>query len=155
MACRAEEVPKVVDNLRRIFQAINEYSKNAERMTGLTGPQLWAMKLLANSAPLRISELARLMYLRPATVVGIIDRLENKGLVSRTRSHTDRRAVDVVLTEAGQTIVAQSPEVAQVVLVHELESLSDEEFNRVADTMSLLASILGTSHITPQPLHST
>ena len=155
MACRAEEVPKIVDNLRRIFQAINEYSKNAERMTGLTGPQLWAMKLLANSAPLRISELARLMYLRPATVVGIIDRLENKGLVSRTRSHTDRRAVDVVLTEAGQTIIAQSPEVAQVVLVHELESLSDEEFNRVADTMSLLASILGTSHITPQPLHST
>src|SRR5690349_20919436 len=113
MKNKEDEIPEVIDNIRRVFQAINEYSKNAERKTGLTGPQLWAMKILANTGTVRVSELARLMYLHPATVVGILDRLESKCLISRTRSQEDRRAVEIELTSLGKEIVASAPEVAQ------------------------------------------
>lgn len=145
--------PEIVDNLRRVFQAITEYSKTAERSTGLTGPQLWAVNILANRAPLRVSELAQLMYISPATVVGILDRLEIKGLISRTRSTEDRRAVDLHLTEAGKTLAAKSPEVAQVMLVKGLDELTDAQFSAVELGMKQMVRMLGAEHITPQPLH--
>lgn len=148
------EVAQIIDNLRRVFQALNEYSKNAEKMIGLTGPQLWGLKLLAQAAPLRVSELARQMYLHPATVVGILDRLEAKGLVTRTRSQQDRRAVEITLTARGKEIVTSAPEVAQIMLVEGFAALPDEQLASVAEGMQILAQILGASQMTPQPLHS-
>lgn len=145
-------IPEIIDNLRRVFQAINEYSRTAERSTGLTGPQLWALKILDKSAPIRVSDLACHMYLRPATVVGILDRLETKGLVTRTRSKKDRRAVDLELTEKGKDLVSGAPDVAQVMLVQGLIELSDEQFSRVEDGMRQVVRILEAEHITPQPL---
>ncbi|MBL0226830.1 MAG: MarR family transcriptional regulator [Geobacteraceae bacterium] len=145
--------PEIIDNLRRVFQAINEYSRIAEKKTGLTGPQLWAIKILDNTSPIRVSDLAQRMFLRPATVVGILDRLEMKGLVSRTRSTTDRRAVDLTLTENGKSLAAKSPEVAQIMLVNGLDELTDEKFFVVEEGMKLMVSMLGAEHMTPQPLH--
>lgn len=146
-------IPEIIDNLRRVFQAVNEYSKAAERSTGLTGPQLWALKILDNTSPIRVSELARQMYLRPATVVGILDRLEAKGLVSRTRSIEDRRAVDLHLTEMGKQLAEKAPEVAQVMLVKGLGELSDKQFFAVEEGLQQMVRMLGAEQIIPQPLH--
>jgi DNA-binding MarR family transcriptional regulator len=149
---KAEAIQEILDNLRRVFQAINEYSRNAEKETGLTGPQLWAIKLLAETAPLRVSQLAEEMFLHPATVVGIIDRLEKKGLVIRIRSQEDRRAVDLHLTQAGKDMAAQAPEVAQSMLIHGLNLLSAAEFHSVGKGMKQMVRLLGVEHLTPRPL---
>lgn len=154
MSNNRAQIPEVIDNLRRIFQAINEYSRCAERETELTGPQLWALKILSQGAPMRVNELARQMYLRPATVVGILDRLEAKELVTRNRSKTDRRAVDLELSETGSKMVAKSPEVAQVMLLKGLEALSDQQFDCVLEGMQHMVRLLGAEQIAPQPLHS-
>jgi len=144
---------KVFDNLRRIFQAINEYSKAAERSTGLTGPQLWALKLMAEEPVMRVSGLAEKMYLRPPTVVGILDRLEKKGLVVRTHSTKDRRVVEVSLTELGESLLAKAPEVVQTVLMKGLKELSDEQFclrgrGDEADGKSAVRRPSGTAAVT-------
>lgn len=149
-----EEMQGIIDNLRRVYQAINEYSRKAEKETKLTGPQLWALQLLATASPLRVSDLARQMYLRPATVVGILDRLEAKGLVTRTRSKEDRRAVDVALTESGEQLVTEAPQVVQLMLLEGLQALQDSEFTCVAEGMQLMVRLLQAEHFTPQPLHS-
>src|SRR5512135_2604354 len=113
MSKKSEAVAEIVDNLRRVFQVVNEQSKRAEHETGLTGPQLWAIKTIAQEAPIMVSEIARRMYLHPATVVGILDRLEKQELVVRIRSTEDRRIVRVELTGKGKSLVRKSPEVAQ------------------------------------------
>jgi len=148
------ELQEVIDNLRRIFQAVNECSRNAERETELTGPQLWALQILAQDSPLRVSELAHQMFLTPATVVGIVDRLEAKGLVNRMRSLEDRRAVDLTLTVKGQEVLGKAPKVAQVMLLKGLEALPDEQFAIVVEGMQQMVRILGAEHLIPQPLHS-
>ena len=149
---KTEQIPEIIDNLRRVFHAIQEYSRAAERETSLTGPQLWALKILAGAAPLRVTELARRMYLRPATVVGILDRLEGKGLVARNRCKEDRRAVDLELTDLGKEVVAGSPEVAQVTLLKGLEALPDPEFDCVLRGMQHMVRILGAEKMAPLPL---
>jgi MarR family transcriptional regulator, organic hydroperoxide resistance regulator len=151
---KRQEIEEVINDLRRVFQSINQHSRNAERAAELTGPQLWALQILVLSAPMRVSELAKRMYLSPATVVGIVDRLEAKGVVTRTRSKEDRRAVELTLTEKGREVVAKAPQVAQSVLLQGLAALSDQELSVVVAGMKQLVRILGAESLTPQPLHS-
>lgn len=150
MPVTPKAVADIIDNIRRVFQVVNEYSKKAERQTGLTGPQLWAIKMIDETAPIKVSELARRMYLHPATVVGILDRLESRNLVSRTRSKEDRRVVEVELTDLGQELVTQAPEVVQGLLVHGLETLPQEELLTIASGLEQLVKILGAQEIPPK-----
>ena len=143
-------VSEIIDNLRRVFQVVNEQSKRVERETGLTGPQLWAIKVIAENAPINVSELARKMYLHPATIVGIVDRLEKRGLVERERCSKDRRVVHVGLSDAGRRVVATSPEVAQGLLVKGLEVLSDSELRTIAGGFERMVEILGAQEIPPR-----
>ncbi len=152
---KATNIANIIDNLRRVFQAVNEYSKKAERETGLTGPQLWAIKVLAEAAPIKVSELARRMYLHPATVVGILDRLEGKDLVTRTRSQEDRRVVEIELTDQGKDVINKSPEVAQGLLVSGLESLGDGDLGLMSGILEQLVKILGAQEIPPKLLLSS
>lgn len=142
-------VAEIMDNIRRVFQVVNEQSKRVERETGLTGPQVWGIKVIAEQGTIRVSDLARKMYLHPTTVVGILDRLEKRGLVRRSRSEEDRRVVDVALTEEGRVLVARSPEVASNKITHGLESLSVPELTIIYHGLDRLAGILGATGIPP------
>ena len=149
---REEVIADIIDDLRRVFQAVSAYSKDVVNDTGLTAPQLWALKILHENAPLKVSELARCMCLHPATVVGILDRLEAKELVTRVRSRQDRRVVELNLTEAGEKVVAHAPEVAQAMLIKGLNPLSDEQRRCVREGMELVVRILAAEGIRPLPL---
>lgn len=147
-----ENVPvigEIVDNLRRIFQVVHGQSKKSERATGLTGPQLWAIKIIADHAPIRVSDLAARMYLHPATTVGILDRLEKKGLVARVRSQKDRRGVEVTLTGSGTALVAKAPQVAQGLLVAGLERLSLRRLKSINSGLVQMVKILGAQEMPP------
>ena len=150
MQVTSTAVAGIIDNLRRVFQVVNEYSKRAEKETGLTGPQLWAIKVIYESEAIKVSELARKMYLHPATVVGILDRLESRGLVARTRSTEDRRVVYVDLTELGKDLVKQAPEVVQGVLVRGLEQLPKDELLTIANSLEQLVGIVGAQGVAPK-----
>jgi DNA-binding MarR family transcriptional regulator len=147
---KAPMISEIIDNLRRIFQAVHLHSTKAKRQAGLTGPQLWAIKMIAESAPLRVSELAAKMYLHPATVVGILDRLEGSGLVIRVRSREDRRVVHVELTQAGRELVHRAPEVAQGVLVSGLEAIPTARLSAIAVGLAEMVRILGAQELPPK-----
>jgi len=151
---RDREIADVLDNLRRVFRVVHGYSKRAERVGGLTGPQLWAMKVLAESAPLRVTDLARHMYLHPSTVVGILDRLEQQGQATRTRSEKDHRVVTVALTGKGRETVSKVPQIAQGLLLNGLKGLSDPELSTVSEGLRRLVDILGVGGMPPPLLLS-
>ena len=46
--------------------------------------------------------------MRPPTITAAVDRLEDRGLVARTRDATDRRVARVALTAAGRTLLAEA-----------------------------------------------
>ncbi|GFE62623.1 MarR family winged helix-turn-helix transcriptional regulator [Geobacter sp. AOG2] len=147
---KTAKVAEIINNIRRVFQVFNDYSKKAKRETGLTGPQLWAIKMIAENAPVKVSDLARLMFVQPATVVGILDRLEKKGLAARTRSQNDRRVVTIELTPDGKDLVNQAPEVVQGHLVKGLETLPVQRLLLIEDGMEQLVKILGAQEIPPR-----
>jgi DNA-binding MarR family transcriptional regulator len=148
-------VAGIIDDIRRIFFELAEQARKAEHETGLTGSQLWAIKILDESSPMNVTELARRMYLHPATMVGLLDRLESKGLVQRTRSDKDRRVVHVWITAQGQELVLHSPEVAQRLLVQGLEPLTERKVKSISIGVDQIVKILGVQKEPPKLIHST
>jgi len=142
---------ETVNNLRRLFQVVNKQSKNEAAETGLTGPQLWAIKVLSGEAGdlITVSKLAQRMCLNSSTVVRILDGLEEKGLVERVRSTNDRRKVHVTLTSAGSLIVNQSPNVAHNLLIKSLNMLSENKLYNIANGLSQLVNIMDSENIFP------
>jgi MarR family transcriptional regulator, organic hydroperoxide resistance regulator len=148
-------VAGIIDDIRRVFQVVNEQSKRAKRHTGLTGPQLWTIKTIGELSPVKVSDLASQMYLHPATVVGILNRLELLGLVKRLRTNEDRRVVKVSLTANGNAILAKAPQIAQGLLVVGLESLPTIRLKSMATSLGDLVRILGAQELPPQLMLST
>jgi len=149
------KISNIIDNLRRIFQILNEQSKKVENETGLTSPQLWAIKVIHEYSPIKVSELASRLYLHPATVVGIIDRLEKHKLVKRRRCLDDRRVVWIELTEKGNELVRFAPEVAQGLLVAGLEGLSSSNIVGIDRSMRQFVKIFGAQKIPPKLILSS
>lgn len=143
-------IAEIIDDIRRIFQVVNEQSKKAKRETGLTGPQLWAIKMIGDLSPVRVSDLAARMYLHPATVVGILNRLELQGLIKRIRTNEDRRVVHIELTDAGNAILAKAPQVAQGLLVTGLEVLPLGKLQDISAGLEELVHILGAQELPPR-----
>jgi len=148
-------VAGIIDDIRRIFYVLAEQSRKAEHETGLTGSQLWVIRILDGTSPMKVTDLARRMYLHPATMVGLLDRLEAKGLVQRTRSDTDRRVVHVTITDQGLTMVRNSPEVAQGMIVKGLEPLAEKKVKVVSDGLEQIVKILGVQEDPPKLIHSS
>ncbi len=71
--------------------------KQFEEMN-VTGPQGMLVGTLIHHGEMKISDLSENLGLSNSTVSGIVDRLENQGLVERTRSTEDRRVVYVNIT---------------------------------------------------------
>lgn len=155
MKLKQKAVAEIIDDIRRIIQVTTEQSRKVELVTGLTGPQLWVVKILKDASPLKVSDLASRMYLHPATMVGLLDRLEGKGLVKRTRSLTDRRVVHIDLTESGRELVKKSPEVVQSLLVNGLKVLNGQELKLISEGLDHIVKIIGAQDIPPQLIMSS
>lgn len=130
-------------SLRKITQAISLHSKDLSRRYGLTVPQLTILSEIANHDSVSVTELARFISLSQATVTDILNRLEKRGLVERTRDSIDRRRVMIRITDQCREILSQAPPPLQETFVERYSRLSEWEqlmilsaFKRVVDMMS-------------------
>lgn len=71
---------------------------------GVSTAQLWVLMKLRYHGDLSISGVAELLGLGLPNVTGLVDRLEERGLVERRRDPDDRRVVRVRLTDLGRRI---------------------------------------------------
>jgi MarR family transcriptional regulator, organic hydroperoxide resistance regulator len=70
----------------------------------LSPPQLGALKALDSDNPLAMSELAEVLGCDNSNVTGIVDRLEDRGLVERRPGERDRRVKMLTITGRGAQI---------------------------------------------------
>lgn len=126
---------RILQSIRRIIRAVEIHSHKLAQEHEITGPQLGCLLALAKGGPLTITQLARMVYQSPSTVVGIVDRLADKGLAVRQRGSKDRRLVQVCVTEAGEVLIANAPSPLQATLAESLKNLP--ELEQVSITLAL------------------
>jgi DNA-binding MarR family transcriptional regulator len=83
----------MVSNKKRLLAAGGEFD--------LAPQQMIALRILG-SGPRKMSELAQALFCDSSNVTGIVDRLEERGLVRRESAEGDRRVKLLVLTEDGE-----------------------------------------------------
>jgi DNA-binding MarR family transcriptional regulator len=103
------DLDAVLKALRRIVRAMDVQSRRADRSLGLTLPQLVVLRCVRDLGEGTGRAVALAADISPATVVGILDKLEAKGLVTRIRSAEDRRLVRNALTPAGLEALVRAP----------------------------------------------
>jgi MarR family 2-MHQ and catechol resistance regulon transcriptional repressor len=67
----------------------------------LTPPQFYVLATIGYAGSLPFGEIGAKMMVTVSNLTGIVDRLEEKKLVTRKRDQKDRRVVHVLLTEKG------------------------------------------------------
>ncbi|WP_168793875.1 MarR family winged helix-turn-helix transcriptional regulator [Paraburkholderia aromaticivorans] len=76
-------------------------------------------------------ELSRLLGIDTGLMTRMLDKLEIKGLLERSRSIEDRRVVNLKLTEEGEAVAVRLPEIAPVVLNRRLKKFTKTEFEEL------------------------
>ena len=100
---------------------------------GLTHPQYLVLLALWDHSPRSLRELSTELQLEPATLSPLIKRLEAAGLVSRERSTSDERMLDISLTEAGLAFRGQAESIPPQVF--ERLGMPAEELHALRDSL--------------------
>ena len=88
-------------------EVVRRYTPHLDEI-GLTYTQYITMMALWEHGSLSIGELGTLLYLDSGTLTPLVKKLEEKGLVTRTRSKEDERRVTVALTAEGKALKARA-----------------------------------------------
>lgn len=88
--------------LARCYQAFERYSAAHVRALGLTPSQFDIVATLGNTPGMTFKALGEATLITKGTLTGVVDRLEERGLVRRTGSETDGRSTMVALTRRGE-----------------------------------------------------
>jgi DNA-binding MarR family transcriptional regulator len=93
---------------------------------------------LADGRPRTVSEIGVAAGVRPTTLTGVLDRLADKGLLTRAARTGDRRAVEISLTAAGARSAAR---VAQAFKGVEMRALDGVPEPAVKQTRRVLKAL--------------
>jgi DNA-binding MarR family transcriptional regulator len=149
-AKRIEE--EILSALRRIYRAISLYSSYVQKAHGITGPQLMVLREADRRGEEPVSAIAENVSLSHATVTGILDRLESRGLVARVASDRDRRKRVVRLTPKGKELLAQAPPLLQSRFVDELRKLEDWEQTLILSTLQRVSCMMSAERLPAAPV---
>jgi len=141
--------------LRRIVRAIDLHSRHLAQEFGLTGPQVVLLRELVRNGEMHAAELAKNISLSHATVTDILNRLEKRGLINRTRSLIDRRRILVRPTGQALALVEKSPPLLQERFSQQLEKLQDWELTQILSVLQRVALMMDAKQVDASPLLTT
>ena len=120
-------VQRTADHLLR---GVEELLKPA----GLTPSQYNVLRILRGAGPdgLACGEIAGRMLTRDPDMTRLLDRLDKRGLVTRTRSASDRRVVLTRITSAGLKLLASLDEPVPDLHKKQLQHLGRERLKQLS-----------------------
>ena len=142
----------ILQSLRRIIRAVDIYSKQLSVKYAITTPQLVSLMTIVENKVITAATLAKKIHLSPSTVVGILDRLEEKKLISRKRDKQDRRLVKIKPTTKGKEYAKSAPSPLQDKLKESLSVLSNLEQAAISLSLSKIVELMEAEEIDASPL---
>ncbi len=92
--------------LGKAFHAAAKYLYAGLEETGIDDTDFRILEALLNKGPLPVNTIGPKVYLTPGSISTAVDRLLERGLVSRVESPEDRRVRIVSLTPKGKELIA-------------------------------------------------
>ena len=143
--------PETLIALRRILHTLEGNERAMARASNLTQAQLLVLHTLRKNGQEMPRDIARALGVGQATISVQIDRLETRGLVRRERRQADRRAVWVILTDAGRVLLDQTPDPLQDRFTKRFGQLAPWEQAMLLAVTERLSSLFDAENATPFP----
>lgn len=127
-------IVRTADILKRRWRILEEF--------GVTGQQYNVLRILrgAHPEPLPTMEIASRMIENTPGITGLIDRLEEKGLVKRARDAEDRRCSRCTITDKGLALLRQMDPVADRNEEEALAMLDGKDIDRLIEILETVRS---------------
>ncbi|GGC61129.1 MarR family winged helix-turn-helix transcriptional regulator [Undibacterium terreum] len=122
---------EILKKLRVVIRAAQRHSLWIEKQCGVSGAQLWIMQELHENTSLRVGELANKLAIHQTTASNLLDTLEKRGYVVKTRDNKDQRVVKVKLTKEGSGTLMQAPTPARGLLPEALLQMPEEKLSQL------------------------
>jgi len=111
--------------LGRLFSAVG---CTARPTTGLpTPPQALLIKLLSGHGPMKMSEIATMLGIKPPAVSALVDGVEKLEWIERTHDDADRRVCYVRLTDSGGVALATAEKMRSELMERYTSVLTEED----------------------------
>ncbi|NQU65927.1 MAG: MarR family transcriptional regulator [SAR324 cluster bacterium] len=143
---------QILQDLRRIMRAVDLYSRQLVKKYSITTPQLVCLLTIVEHNSITVTALANEIHLSSSTVVGVLDRIEDKGLITRKRDKKDRRVVKVSPTTKGKDYAKSAPSPLQDKLLNSLSSISSLEQAAISLSLSKIVELMEAEEIDASPL---
>ncbi|MBW4615055.1 MAG: MarR family transcriptional regulator [Desmonostoc vinosum HA7617-LM4] len=129
--------------LVRAYQGLTSYSNEHIRNQGLTPSQFEILSTLGNTQGqgMPFNKLVEETAIAKATLTGVIDRLEQKGLVRREVPVDDRRSFIAVLTPEGERVFNQTFPAHIYHLQQRFKKLNRQELEQIRAALKKLREL--------------
>ena len=136
---KEELIAQITEAQRRMNRVIRERTLDSWVKLNLTIPQLKSLFYISRHGRVNLSGLASGIRVTPANVTGIVDRLVEQGLLTRTPDPDDRRVSWLSVTDRGKTLINDLREGRVQEMRRILDKLTEEELSTVARSFELVA----------------
>jgi DNA-binding MarR family transcriptional regulator len=133
---------EIIFQIRKLMQGGELYSKELSKKYMISAAQLNCLLVLQDNGSLPPSQIAKHMMVKSSTVTGVVDRLEQKGLVERIRNSPDRRVITIKLTEEGKKLARNAPPPFQKKIVEGLKKLPEKKIMLLILSLKELTDML-------------
>jgi DNA-binding MarR family transcriptional regulator len=138
----------IIQLLRTIGQSMYRHmSPEAWMDLGLTIVQLKSLFFIAFEGSTNFKKLADALNVTPPSVTGIIDRLVERGLVTRQENPENRRMQTLKVTEKGSVLIFKLRDAQSSQLSGLLSGLSIDDLVKVHQGLDLLAGAAAGQHL--------
>lgn len=103
---------------------------------GLTYPQYLVMMVVWQYKTITVKELGDMLLLDSGTLTPLLKRMENNGLLTRSRSTKDERVVDITISEKGEAL--KTPAKSIPPKIKEYLETDDEQLALLRDQLNRL-----------------
>jgi DNA-binding MarR family transcriptional regulator len=134
----SDRISQIIELDRQAHRYLRRHSFRAWMELNLTIPQLKSLFFVSNRPGTSLGRLAEALGVTPPNVTGIVDRLENQGLLIRQISPEDRRSIVLQITEKGETILSDLRERRMSTMREFLTCLGEEELTCLFKGLSAL-----------------
>lgn len=142
---RAPRLEPALDFLRLLWaieHRLQRVSKRMEATHGITGPQRLVLRILLERPDLTARELSDVLHLHASTVTGILQRLEKKHLVIRTRDEDDNRRIKLRVHASVKSLIARPDGTIEAAIRPALASLAPARVRNAQATLAAIAEAL-------------
>lgn len=125
------EVQELTDTLSQVFKSIHQRSYYKMENKNLYPGQPKLLALINKHEGITQKELSKFNFVTPATITGMLNKLEANHYVYRVPDETDKRIMRVYLTPEGKNLADMGEKFMKSMIDQLFDGFSDEELQNL------------------------